>query len=63
MRLLITKVWHWRDIALLKWSALLIGIALGAYFHEVVMKYSWVIVICALLFALRPAFHYWGNED
>ena len=63
MKLFITKVWNWRDIALLKWSVLLVGMAIGAYFHEYVTKYSWVIIISALLLAFRPAVSYWKDED
>lgn len=58
MKLLKTKIWNWRDIALLKWSALLAGMVLGAYFHEYVTQNAWVIIICVLLFALRPAAAY-----
>lgn len=61
MKLLRTKIWNWRDIALLKWSALFAGMLLGAYFHEYVTKYSWVIVISVLLFALRPAASYFKD--
>ncbi len=63
MRLFITKNWHWSNIALLKWSALFIGMLLGAYFHEVVVKNTWGVVIVALLFALRPARSYWKDDD
>jgi len=59
MKMLKTKVWCWSNIALLKWSALFAGLLMGAYFHEYVTKYSWVIVISAILLALRPAAHYW----
>jgi len=61
MKLLKTKVWHWRDIALLKWCAFLFGIAVGAYFHQCVVQYAWVIIIAALLLALRPAAAYWKD--
>ena len=61
MKLLKSKVWQWWDIWLLKWCALLFGMALGAYFHTYVIKYAWAIVICALLFALRPAVNYWKD--
>jgi len=61
MKLLKTKTWNWRDIALLKWCCLLLGMAIGAYFHEYVTKYAWVIVISALLLALRPAASYWKD--
>ena len=63
MKLFITKIWHWSNSALLKWCALFIGMALGAYFHEVVVKYSWVVIISALLLALRPARAYWKGDD
>lgn len=62
MKLLITKTWKWWDIWLLKWCAFLFGIAAGAYFHAYVMKYSWAIIVCALLLALRPALAYWKDE-
>lgn len=61
MKLLKTKIWHWRDIWLLKWCAFLFGIAIGAYFHVYVVHYAWVIIIAALLFALRPAVAYWKD--
>ena len=59
MRLFITKVWHWRDVWLLKWCAFLFGIAAGAYFHEVVMPYIWIVLVVAALLAIRPAIAYW----
>jgi hypothetical protein len=61
LKLLRTKVWHWRDIWLLKWCAFLFGIAAGAYFHTYVIQYAWVIIIAALLLALRPAASYWKD--
>ncbi len=61
MKLLRTKIWHWRDIALLKWCVFLFGIAAGAYFHEFVIKNAWFIIIAALLLALRPAVSYWKD--
>jgi hypothetical protein len=30
MNLLGTKIWHWWDIVLLKWSVLFIGMIIGA---------------------------------
>ena len=61
MKLLKTKIWQWYDIGLLKWSALLAGMAFGAYFHEYVGRHTWVIIIGALLLALRPAAAYWKD--
>lgn len=61
MNVLRTKIWNWRDIALLKWSALLAGMVIGDYFHEYVTKNAWVIVVCVLLFALRPAAAYFKD--
>lgn len=59
MRLFITKIWNWRDVWLLKWCAFLFGIAAGAYFHDYVIKYVLVIVVAAILLAIRPAIEYW----
>ena len=61
MKLLRTSIWNWWDIALLKWCCLLYGIAVGAYFYEVVMPYLWVIVGIALLLTIRPAIAYWKD--
>lgn len=59
MRLLITRIWHWRDIWLLKWCAFLFGIAAGAYFRDYVIEYVWIIVVAAALLAIRPTIAYW----
>jgi len=59
MKLLRTTIWNWWDIALLKWCCLLYGIVVGAYFHEYVMPYAWVVLVAAILLTIRPAIAYW----
>jgi len=61
MKLLRTKIWNWWDVGLLKWCCLLYGIAAGAYFHEVVMPYVWLILVVAVLLTIRPAIAYWKD--
>ena len=61
MKLLRSKVWNWWDAWLLKWSAFLFGIAAGAYFHEFLASYAWVILIAAILLAIRPAIAYFRD--
>jgi hypothetical protein len=61
MKLLRTKIWNWWDAWLLKWSAFLFGIAAGAYFHEVLIQYVWVILIVAVLLAIRPTIAYFKD--
>jgi len=61
MKLLRTKIWSWCDIGLLKWSVLLFGMIVGAYFHDFVMRYVWVILIAAVLLAIRPAIAYYKD--
>jgi len=58
MKLLRTKTWCWCDIALLKWSVLFFGMIVGAYFHDFVMQYVWVILVAAVLLAIRPTIAY-----
>jgi hypothetical protein len=48
-------------IGLLKWCCVLFGAVAGAYFHEVVMQYVWVILVAAILLAVRPAIAYWKD--
>lgn len=55
MKLLITKVWNWWDVAILKWCCLLYGVAAGAYFHEIVMPYIWIVLVASVLLTFRPA--------
>ncbi|QEM67250.1 hypothetical protein FO488_03130 [Geobacter sp. FeAm09] len=59
MKLLITKIWNWWDVWLLKWCAFLFGIAAGAYFHAAVLPYVGVILVVAALLAIRPVLAYW----
>lgn len=61
MRLLITKTWNWWDVWMLKWCAFLFGIAAGAYFHEVLTQYLWIIIMAAIVLSIRPAIAYWKN--
>ena len=61
MKLLRTKIWSWFDIGLLKVCVLLIGMIVGAYFHDVVMQYVWVILIAAILLAIRPTVAYFKD--
>lgn len=61
MELFRTKIWNWWDVLLLKWCAFLFGIAAGAYFHENVMPYLWIILVIAVLLAIRSAIAYWKD--
>jgi uncharacterized membrane protein YoaK (UPF0700 family) len=63
MRLLKTKVWPWVDVWMLKWSAFLFGIIVGAYFPDFFRKYVWVVLVLAILLAIKPSITYFGNDD
>jgi len=41
----------------------LFGIAAGAYFHDYVMPYTWVILVVAGLLAIRLSINYFGKND
>lgn len=58
MKLFRSKGWNWWDALLLKWSSLLFGTALGAYFHEALLGYLWVLLVAAMVLAIRPAIAY-----
>jgi len=63
MSLFKTKVWWWLDIGLLKWSALIFGMIVGAYLSDFVKQYVWVFVLVAVILAIRPAVKYFGDND
>ena len=58
-----TKTWKPMDIACLKWSSLLIGAAFGAYFPDFVKENLWVVLVVAVLLAIRPAVAYWKEDS
>ena len=37
------------------------GLLLGALFSDILRPYVWLIGIASLLFALRPAYHYFQD--
>ena len=61
MKLLRTKIWSWGDISLLKGCSFLFGIAVGAYFHACLMQYVWIILVAAVLLAIRTTIVYWKD--
>jgi hypothetical protein len=61
MKLLRTKIWTWSDVGLLKGSVLLLGMIAGAYLHDFVMQHVLVILIAAVLLAIRPTIAYYKD--
>jgi hypothetical protein len=61
MKLLKNKRWKWYDIALLKWSALLFGAVAGGYFSSFLRGYLLILLIVAVILAIRPAMAYFRN--
>lgn len=57
-----TKVWSWIDIAFLKWSSVLFGMAIGAHVSAFVKHYLWGFIILVIICALRPFYSYWVKE-
>jgi hypothetical protein len=61
MKIFRTKLWSWWDVWMLKWSAFLFGIVVGAYLHEGVMQYLVIIIVSAVLLMIRPAITYFKD--
>ena len=61
MKLFRTKVWNWWDISILKWCCFLFGVAAGAYLHDCVRPYLWIVLGVAVLLTIRPAIAYWRD--
>jgi hypothetical protein len=63
MRLLISKVWSWSDIWILKWCAFLFGMIGGAYLSDFVKQYLWVFLVLAIALAIKSGIKYFGRND
>lgn len=42
------------DIGLIKWSCILSGMVLGAYFSDFTLRYLWLFIIVAVILAIKP---------
>ena len=56
------RAWTVWEIGSLKWSCILFGAIVGAYFSELVMAYVWLFVIGFVLLASKPVMKYLGSE-
>lgn len=63
MKLLEPRVWSALDIVCLKWSSILFGAIIGAYFASFVIAYVWAFVLALVVLALRPAFAYFNPHN
>ena len=62
MKLLKNKRWEWYDIALLKWCTFLFGMVAGAYFYSLIREYLLILLLVAVILAVRPAMAYFRDE-
>jgi hypothetical protein len=61
MKLFRTKIWTWWDIGILKWCCVLFGMFAGAYFHELLLPNVWIVLLAAVILAIRPAIVYFKD--
>ena len=54
MNLFKPTTFTWKEIALLKWSVLLIGIAIGAEWANIFSNYFLVLIIIGLILCIPP---------
>ena len=58
MKLFRDKKYSVIDIGLIKWSFILFGMVLGAYFSEFTLRYIWLFIIVAVILAIKPVVTY-----
>lgn len=56
MNLLKTTTWTWWQIGLLKWSVLLVGISLGAYWSDFFLPYAGLCLVAGLALGMYIAY-------
>ena len=57
-----TKTWSAVDLMLLKWSAALFGMILGAYVSNFVKQYLWIFIVLVIALGLKPLYLYWFKD-
>ena len=57
-----TKMWSAVDLMLLKWSSVLFGMIIGAYWGVFVKQYLWVFIVLVIVFGARPLYSYWAKD-
>ncbi|MGM0653168.1 MAG: hypothetical protein ACQES4_10385 [Bacillota bacterium] len=62
MKLFKDKKYSVIDIGLIKWSCILIGMVLGAYFADFVLGYVWLLIIVAFILAIKPIVAYFKED-
>ena len=63
MKLFRTKIWSWSDLWILKWCAFLFGLIGGAYLSDFVQRYVVVILVLAVILAVKSGIKYFGASD
>ena len=53
-----TTTWSPLDIACLKWSSLLVGVAVGAFLAPLPQAAIWILLIVAVVLAIKPTKNY-----
>ncbi len=58
MNLFRDKKYSVLDIGLIKWSCILFGMVVGAYFSGFILRYVWLFIIVAVILAIKPVVTY-----
>ena len=57
------RVWTITDIACVKWSSILFGALVGAYWSDFIKGNAWIVVILMLALAVRPVVHMFAESE
>lgn len=55
MNIFKSTTFNWKQLGLLKWAVLLIGIAIGAAWSDIFSPYILVLIILGLILSIPPA--------
>ncbi|HRK36371.1 MAG TPA: hypothetical protein PLJ47_17370 [Candidatus Hydrogenedentes bacterium] len=56
MQIFKKRVWTITELGCLKWSSILFGMILGAYFAELVLANVWLFILGFVALAIKPIF-------
>jgi hypothetical protein len=63
MKLFKTKLWPPFELAIFKWSCILFGVIVGAFFAPFVIQYLWIIIGLTVLGSARVTYFYYFKKD
>ena len=62
MSIFTPRTWSWINVACLKWATFAIGLIIGAYYPEAIMKIRWPLTIIFAVCTIKVAYFFYFKK-